>query len=786
MSVVGQGVRAGVLPVFALAAALGGCHSSADLEPYDIGIPCPEGENLEPGPVCVPASCGEGPWGAQAGQPGTVYVDVSAEPGGDGSQLAPYDQIQRGLDAAGGAGGGTVALAIGTYLENLEVDSGHCGVHLAGRCSEAVVLDGSAAENGPGIYVLMDSEPCDPFTLSDLTVTRAGDVGIWVDAGEIEVHDVTLVDNNSMGIVLTTPSAVARLEGVEILDTKTVMGSYGYGIAVMDGARLEFVDGRIERSVGTGILVSDPGARAEVDNVWIADTESDATGNLGTGVAVQAGGFLSLRNSTLENNRYAGAYAWHVDSIIELSGVQIFGTSPDGQGECGAGLFVVNSTATVEDCLFEGNTKSTIELLGISAQLSIQDAILRDTCSNAEGHHGYGLSMGQGAELTMVDSTLEGHQEIGLYLMGQGTTADLDNVVIRGTRPSPAGMDGTGVWVLDGAELTADACILEDNTQFGLGVQGLDARADLGEVTIRDTNADDRGNYGYGVEVLGGAELVMEQCTLEDNTAAGMFVVAAGSSATLTDTTVQGTRRPATQTTGVGVIAQDRAHISLIGGSIGPQDGPGLLAISEGEIQCTGCSLDASAFAGAVVWSGVLTMEDASISGTRVDANEGGGIGIYASDVLGPSEVRLQRTHIRDSLYSALWIEGEGLYEIEDCELDGASGMALEYPNGETTLLQGDAIYAAEVGAQWDGEAGLLLSGNTIRGSARAGVLLDHSTATLEGNTFEDNGVDLVQQDWDCANAPPTGVEEVPTTDLCPVYDYMIAPVVFDLYLEGN
>ena len=780
----GRGAGVWALRTGALAAVLAGCQGPAEGESYEVGNPCPDGEILEPGPRCVPASCGEGFWGTQTGQPDTVYVDASAGSGGDGSQDAPFDRIQQGLDTAGDAGAGTVAVAIGTYLENLELDNRHCGIHLAGRCSEAVVLDGSAAEDSPGIYVLMQSESCEPLTLSDMTVTRAGDVGIWIDAGEVEIRDVTLVQNDSMGINLTTPSVVARLERVDILDTKAVGGAFGYGIEVMDGARLEFVDGTIERSVMTGILVINPGARAELDDVRIADTESDFEGDLGTGIAVLGGGYLSLRNSLIENNRYAGVVSWNANSTIELSGTQILGTRADGAGNSGAALAIVESSATVEGCLFDGNTNATVEAMGDTGHLAMQDVVIRATCPGDSGAGGYGMYIQDGAVVAIADTTLEDHHEIGLYLTGEGTSVDMDNVAIRGTRPSPAGLDGTGMWVIEGAELTADGCLLEDNTQFGMGLQGPGTRANLTDVIIRDTNPDDRGNYGYGVEVIGGAELFMEQCTVDGNTTAGLLVTTAASTATLTDTTIQGTQRPTQQTTGLGIIAQDRARIDVIDSSIGSHEGPGLMAIGEGEIHCTGCSLDTNTFAGAVVWSGVLSMEDTTIAGTIPDVNEGGGIGIYAGDVLGPSEVRLQRTHIQDSLYAALWFEGSGLYEIEDCELDGASGMPIEYPNGETMLLQGDGIYAVDIGRQWDGEGGLLLRGTTIRGSARAGVLLDRSTATLDGNTFEDNAVDLVQQSWDCESDPVLGVEEVPTTELCPEYDYPTAPVVFDLYLE--
>ena len=67
---------------------------------------------------CVPAACGAGRWGNLEVDEDTVYVDAGAGDGGDGSEDAPFNSIQVGLDAAGDSGL-MVAVAAGTYFENL-------------------------------------------------------------------------------------------------------------------------------------------------------------------------------------------------------------------------------------------------------------------------------------------------------------------------------------------------------------------------------------------------------------------------------------------------------------------------------------------------------------------------------------------------------------------------------------------------------------------------------------------------------------------------------------------
>ena len=88
--------------------------------------PCEQGYRLDPDlPAefladfpdgCVPQECGIERWGHLEVDEDTVFVDVQAEDGGDGSEQVPFASIQDGLDAAGVAGGGVVAVATGIYV----------------------------------------------------------------------------------------------------------------------------------------------------------------------------------------------------------------------------------------------------------------------------------------------------------------------------------------------------------------------------------------------------------------------------------------------------------------------------------------------------------------------------------------------------------------------------------------------------------------------------------------------------------------------------------------------
>ncbi|MDP6935552.1 MAG: hypothetical protein QGG40_21715, partial [Myxococcota bacterium] len=149
----------------------------------DTPLTCAEGELLD-GDACVPEACGTGTWGDLETDGDTIYVDGSAEEGGDGSKESPFTVIQEGLDAQGEDG--MVAVAAGTYVENLEVTSDHSGVHLAGRCRELVTVDGSRATEAYGerlgIYFKKMGKAA-KWTASGLTVSASPYGGIIQNKG---------------------------------------------------------------------------------------------------------------------------------------------------------------------------------------------------------------------------------------------------------------------------------------------------------------------------------------------------------------------------------------------------------------------------------------------------------------------------------------------------------------------------------------------------------------------------------------------------------------------------
>ncbi len=160
---------------------------------------CEPGYN-DDGGVCVPEACGTGTWGDLQVDETTVYVDVSAEHGGDGSAETPLWNIQGALDLAGDRGGGLVAVAAGTYAETLELGVDHSGVHLGGRCSDLVVLDASVGNaSTAGITLALAYGRAQ---ISGIEITRSNWAGVLLRTGTARLEDLHVSENAYVGIAV--------------------------------------------------------------------------------------------------------------------------------------------------------------------------------------------------------------------------------------------------------------------------------------------------------------------------------------------------------------------------------------------------------------------------------------------------------------------------------------------------------------------------------------------------------------------------------------------------------
>jgi len=655
---------------------------------------------LEDDGECVPAACGTGTWGNLERDENTVYVDINAAVGGIGSETAPFASIQAGLDAAGDADGGTVAVAAGTYPETLELGREHDGVHLSGRCRELVVIDASVGdESTPGIDV--DAKSSD-VQVSGVTVRGAHYVGIRIGSGSLTVRD-------------------SRVEASEFLG----LGAYQSG---NHQTSLLVEDSVVFGNTALGLLAYEPGTTVTLRRTTIQDSLPDADGVAGYGIQVRDGATLSAESCEIAQNTAVGLAVW--DS---------------------------------------------------STSVSLRETIVRDTLPATDGTEGFGIEVCESAVLDAEACEVAGNAGVGVAATDSSAVA-LNETVIHGTFPNAAGEGGAALFALTSASMEVEACELSWNTA---GVVAYDSgtRVTLRETTIQHGQPDEYGNAGYGVEVSSGASLAAEGCQILENTTAGVLAFNVGTSVTLSDTTVASTRRGEFYTVGVGISAFETASVDATGVEVRANEGPALYAAREAaSLSCSGCTLSENTFAAAVAIMGAsLAIEDSLVEGTGQQENIGGGLGIYAAPLAGngPALVVTSST-IQDNAIAGVWLSGAGSYSLSDNIIRGGDGWTRE-----SLTKCGDAVYATEGVTAWDGSSGLLLERNELLDGMGAGLFLDNASASLLGNSYADNAVDLVMQGGDC-ETPPDGYEgETFSSDveLCPTYDYATCGDKFTLHL---
>ena len=693
---------------------------------------CPDGqvEDTESG-QCVPEHCGSGPWGLLERTGETVHVAPWGDDGWDGSQEWPHETIQKGADEAEHM----VAVAAGTYVENLRLDDGHDGVEIAGRCAELVVVDGSGDE-GPGVLVtggelLMRSVMVSGGT-GGIVLLRGGGGA----APSLGLEDVTLEGNSWLGLAITDAQVHASLEDVVIRDTRAPPdGTGGAGIAIQSGASLTarglLLEGNqefglyawaatvdlqdatvratqpregllgmgisaqhgssliargvlLEGNHQTGLFVA-LDATVELEDATIRDTQplpDVQTG--GRGIEVQTGASLLGRRLLLEGNHEVGLLAISQASV-DLEDVTIRGTQPQqSEGRGGAVSVEHEASLVASNLLLEGNHEVGL-LARTGAIVSLEDATIRDTRPVADGTLGRGIDISGGASLVARGLHVEGNHEVGLLVRSDGTTADLADATIRDTQPTRDGTRGRGIHVAGEGGLVAHGLLLEGNHEVGLlGVSGADLA--LYDVTIRDTRPLAEGSSGRGIELQGGTSLVADGLLLDGNHEVGLLAVGEATTVEVQEATVRDTQPRPGGTFGRGIHLRGAAGLVARDLVVEGNHDVGLFAADEGT---------------------TVDLEDVTVRGTTAARGVTTGIGVVVQ-----LEAALAATDLRaeDNEGPGLYVVASGTLDAEAASLVGnvfsgavVSNARLELRGGE---VSGSASHPAEGGGvglfAWD------------------------------------------------------------------------------------
>jgi hypothetical protein len=460
-----------------------------------------------------------------------VYVDDSATPGGDGSTRATaLTSIAAGLAAA--PSGAVVAVAIGGYDEVLRVSGGRT---LWGACVSGTRIVTSAP--------------------------AATDAAITLSGAGTGVRNLGVDGPERLGIAVSSGTGVS-IDSV-VISGATVLGVY------LDGGSSSLTD------------------------VVVRRTRAQSDGTYGRGIEVETGAQVTLSRVLLDDNREIGLFAMSAGTSVQASDLVVRGTRERSPG----------------------------------------------------GIAGRGIDVETGARLVLSRALVEDNREAGLFVSQVGTSVEATDLVVRGTRERAGdGTMGRGVEVETGAHLALSRAYIIDNRVDGILSRGTGTTADVTDVVVRGTRErTSDASYGRGMDVWAGAHVVLARVVLDDNRETGLLVDGADTTVNATDITIRETGPESVDASdGSGLWAQNEAHVVVGGARIEASHWVGLGAIGRASVQaqdvvvsgvepsrCRGtlCVGDTGGFGLVAATGGALTatrfaVVDASLCGVVVGRND--------------------------------------------------------------------------------------------------------------------------------------------------------------------
>jgi len=508
---------------------------------------CPDGQMPMVGsPDCQPigALCPRGEWPEGIPQTATVLHVKAGSTGGDGTPAAPLGMI--GIAIAAAPAGAVIAIAAGTYAEDLVIDK---EITLWGVCATGVTVAGSTADPGDpnvpeSVLGAIHVAEGGMATVKNVTVTGAR-TGLRVVGGVLKAEGVRVKDATRIGAHAS--GGKMTLEGVAVTSTRPLPdGSRGRGVQADFAADVTVGWSLVERNSDMGVQSLQAGTLILVADSIVRGTKSrpDKTG--GRGIGVETGAHLDVARSIIDSNREIGINAAGTGTNLTIADVMVTDTQARESDQIGGmGLMVSDGAhATVARALLVRNRSAAVYAYdkpnSNTPVLEMRDIVVRDTLPREADHGGgTGLDAADGAVVT-VDRALVDRScaaGVGLTLIetnGVPPEMTLGDVVVRDTRSQQkTKTGGRGLEVGDGGRLTVNRGLLLRNREMGaaagiftIGYPGVEMT--LNDVVIRDTlpteGGDAAGRHGRGLGVQDGAKVTVNRSLIEGSREIGVFV----------------------------------------------------------------------------------------------------------------------------------------------------------------------------------------------------------------------------------------------------------------------
>ena len=211
--------------------------------------------------------------------------------------------------------------------------------------------------------------------------------------------------------------------------------------------------------------------QARVDHIVIEDTQTKNDGTAGQGIRAQLGSELYLSQAFLNGNRDVGLGVASEGSSVTAEQVVVLDTQSRLNGTFGRGVEVISGAIlTLTGAFLDGNMGLGMTIGEPGSRVTASHIVIQD--SGKDGLDGRGINIQAGALLNLSHAVLNGNRYVGIIAEGVGTQVEASHTVVENTLSDVSGKGGSGMGAQDGANMVLSQVLLEQNTYLGMFALG--------------------------------------------------------------------------------------------------------------------------------------------------------------------------------------------------------------------------------------------------------------------------------------------------------------------------
>jgi hypothetical protein len=469
-----------------------------------------------------------------------LYVSAEGSDSNEGSRSAPHATV---TDAVADAEpGDIVAVGKGTFEESVTLNR---RVALVGACPAETRLKGSASDGIEGVVDVTDSGEA---TVANLAV--AGDrIGISIRSADekTRLHDV-LVDRVARAGLRAAAGNEVEAQNLWVRETAgTSEGDRGRGLNIGKGTKLTVTQSTVQKSREIGAWIGTPDTAVTMKDVAVTGTRAEASTNqFGQGIIVKTGATLTAERVLSHRNQYFGLTVLHENSSAELTDVVVAETRPGAADDrAGQGMSIQRGASMqATRLLVRDNRHAGMVLFDEGVDVQLQKALVEGTRKQAsDGAAGLGMLVSGDARVQGRYLHFHRNRQIGFWVSNGGRATVRDVVATRTRRRASDGTVGRGMSVNRGGKLEATRLVLQQNRSLGLKVRGEGTTATLKDALIAGTRLEEaQKRLGRGVAVEKEGVLEARRLHLRENYHVGLSAFGNGARVALRDVIAEGAR----------------------------------------------------------------------------------------------------------------------------------------------------------------------------------------------------------------------------------------------------